>query len=187
MELPRHIATAASEPRMRGARLDRRRFARRDARCAARIRAKDDAQCRHAEFGRRRARSASRIRGRPARRCCNGCSTGWYASSPANLSPDFIEPDLAESWTSTPDGKEWTFKLRQGVQCHYGYGEFTSEDAAYSLKRASTKESSAFSSDYAAFDKIEARRQIHAQDHAQAAVPEPARHGHELSRRQHGV
>lgn len=33
----------------------------------------------------------------------------------------------------------WTFKLRQGVQCHHGYGEFTAEDAVYSLKRASSK------------------------------------------------
>ncbi|PPA01154.1 peptide ABC transporter substrate-binding protein, partial [Pseudomonas sp. MWU12-2312b] len=29
-------------------------------------------------------------------------------------------PELAESWTSTPDARVWTFKLRQGVTFHNG-------------------------------------------------------------------
>ena len=75
---------------------------------------------------------------------------------PGQASPDFIEPDLAESWTSNANGTEWTFKLRQGVKCHGDYGAFTAEDAAYSLKRASTKETSAFAGDFAALDSAEA-------------------------------
>lgn len=45
-----------------------------------------------------------------------------------------IIPDLAESW-STDDNITWTFKLRQGVQWHKGYGEFTSADVLYSFNR----------------------------------------------------
>lgn len=75
---------------------------------------------------------------------------------PGQASPEFIEPDLAESWTSSPDGTEWTFKIRSGVQCHYGYGEFTAEDAAYSLKRSANKDMSAFASDFTALANAEA-------------------------------
>jgi peptide/nickel transport system substrate-binding protein len=46
-----------------------------------------------------------------------------------------VEPDLAESWTVSDDGTVWTFKLRQGVQFHKGYGELTSEDVKYSFER----------------------------------------------------
>jgi len=39
-------------------------------------------------------------------------------------------PDLAESWTSTPDGKQWTFKLRTGVKWHDGQ-PFTAADVKF--------------------------------------------------------
>ncbi|MCZ8270315.1 MAG: ABC transporter substrate-binding protein [Beijerinckiaceae bacterium] len=94
--------------------------------------------------------------GTPGKALMNWMFNGLVRIKPGQASPDHIEPDIAESWTSSPDGKEWTFKLRQGVQCHHDGGEFTSEDAVYSLNRAATKDTSTFSSDYAAFDKVEA-------------------------------
>jgi peptide/nickel transport system substrate-binding protein len=81
---------------------------------------------------------------------------GLVRLKPGEISPEFIEPDLAESWTSSPDGKVWTFNLRKGVQCHHGFGEFTSADAVFSLNRAATRETSTFASDYGQFDKVEA-------------------------------
>jgi peptide/nickel transport system substrate-binding protein len=94
--------------------------------------------------------------GTPGKALLNWMFNGLVRIKPGQASPDQIEPDIAESWTSSADGKEWTFKLRQGVQCHHDNGEFTAEDAAYSLQRAGNKDSSAFSSDYSAFDKVEA-------------------------------
>lgn len=75
---------------------------------------------------------------------------------PGQANPDFIEPDLAESWTSNESGTEWTFRIRSDVECHGNYGLFTAEDAAYSLTRAADKTRSAFAGDFAALDKAEA-------------------------------
>ncbi|GHT88082.1 peptide ABC transporter substrate-binding protein [Betaproteobacteria bacterium] len=46
-----------------------------------------------------------------------------------DLSP---QPQLATSWTISPDGKEYTFNLRQGVKWHDGQ-DFTSADVAFSI------------------------------------------------------
>jgi peptide/nickel transport system substrate-binding protein len=46
-----------------------------------------------------------------------------------------VEPDLAESWTLSPEGTIWTIKLRKGVQFHKGYGEMTAEDVKFSFER----------------------------------------------------
>jgi peptide/nickel transport system substrate-binding protein len=50
-----------------------------------------------------------------------------------------VEPDLAESWTTSPDGTLWTFKLRKGVQFHKGFGEMTAEDVKFSFERQINK------------------------------------------------
>jgi peptide/nickel transport system substrate-binding protein len=46
-----------------------------------------------------------------------------------------VEPDLAESWTTSADGTVWTFKLKKGVQFHKGFGELTAEDVKFSFDR----------------------------------------------------
>ena len=43
-----------------------------------------------------------------------------------------ILPDLAESWTVSPDGLTYTFKLRQGVTFHDG-AAFTADDVVYTF------------------------------------------------------
>jgi peptide/nickel transport system substrate-binding protein len=50
--------------------------------------------------------------------------------------PDEFQPRLAQSWTMSPDAKTWTFRLREGVEFHKGYGECTSEDVVFSIDRA---------------------------------------------------
>jgi peptide/nickel transport system substrate-binding protein len=81
---------------------------------------------------------------------------GLVRFEPGQASPEFIEPDLAESWEASDDGLVWTFHLREGVQCHHGYGELTSADIVYSLERAADPDRSSFSSDFAVFESIEA-------------------------------
>lgn len=65
---------------------------------------------------------------------------------------DGIEPDLAKDWEVSEDGKVWTFYLREGVQFHHGYGEFTAEDVKFNFER---QEGKAWGSEYEGIDKIE--------------------------------
>lgn len=52
------------------------------------------------------------------------------------LAPEDYVPTLATEWTQSDDAKVWTFKLREGVQFHRGYGEMTSDDVVFSFQRA---------------------------------------------------
>jgi peptide/nickel transport system substrate-binding protein len=63
-----------------------------------------------------------------------------------------FEPDLAERWDISADGKVWTFYLRQGAMCHpwdgnQGY-ELTSEDVVYSLQKSANSARSAYAGEY---------------------------------------
>ena len=42
-------------------------------------------------------------------------------------------PELAEKWDMAPDGKTWTITLRQGVQFHDQWGEFTARDVRHAV------------------------------------------------------
>ena len=81
---------------------------------------------------------------------------GLVRFKPGSIDPAAIEPDIAERWESSADGKTWTFHIRPGVKFHGNYGEVTAEDVVFSLKKAATAASSAFSADYRAFESIEA-------------------------------
>ena len=81
---------------------------------------------------------------------------GLVRFKPGTTDPAQIEADLAESWEASDDKLTWTFKLRQGVQWHHGYGEVTADDVVFSLMKSADPQRSAFSSDYLAFDKVEA-------------------------------
>lgn len=62
---------------------------------------------------------------------------------------------LAETWSS-PDGKTWTFKLRQGVKWHDGQ-PFTADDVIYTINRVlDEKTGSAGRTIFNVIDKMEA-------------------------------
>ena len=48
-----------------------------------------------------------------------------------------IEPALAESWTTSPDGRTWTFTLRQGIRWSDG-APLTIDDVVFSLEAVFT-------------------------------------------------
>ncbi len=73
-----------------------------------------------------------------------------------DISPEKIEPDLAETWERSKNNLTWTFHLRRGVKFHKGYGELTAEDVKFSLEKAANKTASSYAADYAALDKVEA-------------------------------
>lgn len=64
-----------------------------------------------------------------------------------------VKPDLAESWTVSPDGKVYTFKLRSGVVFHDG-APLTSKDVQASLDRIRKPPEGVVSVRKAAFEDI---------------------------------
>ncbi len=86
----------------------------------------------------------------------NWLFNGLVRIRPGQINPQLIEPDLAESWTTSPDGREWIFKLRDDVACHGDGGALTADDVVFSLKRAAAKETSSFFADYASLAGVQA-------------------------------
>jgi peptide/nickel transport system substrate-binding protein len=56
-----------------------------------------------------------------------------------DLASDRYQPGLAERWEASPDKKQWTFFLRNGVKWHGDYGEFSSDDAKFTIERVAGK------------------------------------------------
>jgi ABC-type transport system substrate-binding protein len=42
-------------------------------------------------------------------------------------------PELAEKWEMAPDSRSWTITLRQGIQFHEHWGEFTAKDVRHAV------------------------------------------------------
>ena len=60
-----------------------------------------------------------------------------YALHDALVKPmpgNLMTPSLAESWTMSPDGRAYEFKLREGLKFHNG-DPFTAEDVKFSFQR----------------------------------------------------
>ncbi|MDK3018195.1 ABC transporter substrate-binding protein [Pseudodonghicola flavimaris] len=62
--------------------------------------------------------------------------------------------DLAETWTVSDDGLEYTFKLREGVTFHNG-DPFSADDVMYTFERSSNPEISIHSKNLANVEKLE--------------------------------
>ena len=54
---------------------------------------------------------------------------------------EFLPNSLAESWSYNDDLTEWTFKLREGVQFHHGWGEVTAADVLHSYNLSISEDS----------------------------------------------
>jgi len=88
--------------------------------------------------------------------CIDSLFNALVRFKPEDITPEKIEPDLAEKWERSKNGLVWTFYLRKGVKFHKGYGELTAEDVKFSLEKAANKTTSSFAADYAALDRVEA-------------------------------
>ncbi len=67
-----------------------------------------------------------------------------------------LEPQLAETYSVSPDGLTIDFTLRKGVMWQGGYGELTTDDVKFSYERfLATDPKPAYASDWATLDHVE--------------------------------
>jgi ABC-type transport system substrate-binding protein len=76
------------------------------------------------------------------------------------VGPDGVRPGLAESWSASVDGREWTLTLPARLRFHDGT-ELTSADAVRSLRRFLAGESPAGAELARRVDDVEARDGLH--------------------------
>ena len=76
-----------------------------------------------------------------------------FAIKDGKVTTSEVEPDLAESWTVSEDGTEWTFKLRKGVQFHSGR-DFVADDVVFTIEKLGTNLTVADSSSFTSFKKF---------------------------------
>lgn len=96
---------------------------------------------------------------------------GLVRLPPGQVNLDRIEPDLAERWQVSPDGRDYTFTLRKGVQFHRNYGELTAEDVVYSLTRAADKTRSNFFKTFEPIESVTAADRYTVKIHLKHFVP----------------
>ncbi|WP_372623690.1 ABC transporter substrate-binding protein [Falsiroseomonas sp.] len=80
--------------------------------------------------------------------------SGLMRFPPGSADPAKLEPDLAESFERSADGRILTFRLRSGVRFHDG-NPLEGEDVVHSLRRAADRARSAFAGDYRAVTSVE--------------------------------
>ncbi len=66
-----------------------------------------------------------------------------------------LEPQLAETYTVSPDGLTVDFTLRKGVKWQRNYGELTMDDVKYSYERFLAEPKPAYADDFAQLDHVE--------------------------------
>jgi peptide/nickel transport system substrate-binding protein len=79
-------------------------------------------------------------------------------SSLLRFKPDSFDmkPDLATDYQVSRDGRVYHFKLRQNVQWHKGFGEFTAEDVEFTINRIKDPETkSPYAKTFADIVKVE--------------------------------
>ena len=83
-----------------------------------------------------------------------------------------VEPDLATEWTISEDGRVYTFKLREGVEWHHGYGEVTANDVKFSMERLVDPDvASHHASDAAIIERVEVINDYEVEFHLSEPFP----------------